>query len=201
MRRVAGVFPLNIHPATFVAALAVAAVWVLAALYVADRIVSSEEPAPARSLTIAPEPSQIPNRAKKAARESIRKEAQLAPEITTPEPEIVTPMPEEDGEEQDAPAETGRASWYDLASKTASGEEMDADALTAAHPSLPLGTTVRVENLDNGREVVVCINDRGPFAKNRIIDLSKAAAETIGMIEAGVARVSVSPVGDLVASN
>jgi rare lipoprotein A len=201
MRRVAGVFPLKVHPATFVAALAVAAVWVLAALYVADRIVSSEEPAPARSLTIAPEPSQIPNRAKKAAREAFKKEAQLAPEITTPEPEIVTPMPEEDGDEQDAPAETGRASWYELASKTASGEEMDADALTAAHPSLPLGSHVRVANLDNGREVVVRINDRGPFAKDRIIDLSKAAAETLGMVEAGVARVSVSLVESVVASS
>jgi rare lipoprotein A len=201
MRRVAGVFPLKVHPATFVAALAVAAVWVLAALYVADRIVSSEEPAPARSLTIAPEPSQIPNRAKKAAREAFKKEAQLAPEITTPEPEIVTPMPEEDGDEQDAPAETGRASWYELASKTASGEEMDADALTAAHPTLPLGSHVRVANLDNGREVVVRINDRGPFAKDRIIDLSKAAAETLGMVEAGVARVSVSLVESVVASS
>ena len=201
MRRVAGVFPLKVHPATFVAALAVAAVWVLAALYVADRIVSPEEPAPARSLTIAPEPSQIPNRAKKAAREAFKKEAQLAPEITTPEPEIVTPMPEEDGDEQDAPAETGRASWYELASKTASGEEMDADALTAAHPSLPLGSHVRVANLDNGRAVVVRINDRGPFAKDRIIDLSKAAAETLGMVEAGVARVSVSMVESVVASS
>jgi rare lipoprotein A len=201
MRRVAGVFPLKVHPATFVAALAVAAVWVLAALYVADRIVSPEQPTPSRSLTIAPEPSQIPNRAKKAAREAFKKEAQLAPEITTPEPEIVTPMPEEDGEEQDAPAETGHASWYDLASKTASGEAMDADALTAAHPSLPLGSHVRVANLDNGREVVVRINDRGPFAKDRIIDLSKAAAETIGMVEAGVARVSVSLVESVVASN
>jgi rare lipoprotein A len=201
MRRVAGVFPLKVHPATFAAALAVAGTCVLAALYVADRIVSPDEPAPPRSLTIAPEPSQIPNRAKKAAREAFKKEAQLAPEITTPEPEIVTPMPEEDGEEEEAPAETGRASWYDLASATASGEKMDADALTAAHPSLPLGSHVRVANLDNGREVVVRINDRGPFAKNRIIDLSKAAAETIGMIEAGVARVSVSLVGNVVASN
>jgi peptidoglycan lytic transglycosylase len=212
MRRVAGVFPLNIHPATWAAAVAAAAVWVLAALYVADRIVSSEEPAPPRSATIAPEPSQIPNRAKKAARETIKQEARLAPEIAAPKPEVVTPVPEDGGEQhapaetgraswQHAPAETGRASWYDLDSETASGEVMDEDALTAAHPSLPLGTKVKVENLDNGRVVVVRINDRGPFAKDRIIDLSKAAAETIGMVEAGVARVRVSPVGDLVASN
>ncbi|MGH7186879.1 MAG: septal ring lytic transglycosylase RlpA family protein [Pseudomonadota bacterium] len=104
-------------------------------------------------------------------------------------------------EEDGAAAETGRASWYDLDSKTASGEAMDDGALTAAHPSLPLGSHVRVENLDNGRAVVVRINDRGPFAKDRIIDLSKAAAETIGMVKAGVARVSVSLVESVVASN
>ncbi|MGH6801918.1 MAG: septal ring lytic transglycosylase RlpA family protein, partial [Methyloceanibacter sp.] len=149
-----------------------------------------------------PEPSQIPNRAKKAARESIKKEARLAPQLVTPDPsrqgaERPAPQDEEDG----APAETGRASWYDLDSKTASGEAMDDGALTAAHPSLPLGSHVRVENLDNGRAVVVRINDRGPFAKDRIIDLSKAAAETIGMVKAGVARVSVSLVESVVASN
>jgi rare lipoprotein A len=203
MRRVAGVSPLTIAPMTWAAAVAVAVVWVLAALYVADRLISTHQPTPLSTATIAPEPSQIPNRAKKAARETSRQAAaNLPPEIVTPEPEIVTPIPEEaDGEEQEAPAETGRASWYDLASKTASGEAMDADGLTAAHPTLPLGSHVRVENLDNGRAVVVRINDRGPFAKNRIIDLSKAAAETIGMIEAGVARVSVSLVESVVASN
>src|SRR3989304_4330047 len=63
----------------------------------------------------------------------------------------------ESGGEEGAVPETGRASWYDLDSKTASGEAMDDGALTAAHPSLPLGSHVRVENLDNGREVVVRI--------------------------------------------
>jgi rare lipoprotein A len=79
-----------------------------------------------------------------------------------------------------------------LQTATASGEVMDGDGLTAAHRTLPLGTHVRVENLDNGRAVVVRINDRGPFAKDRIIDLSKAAAAEIGMIEDGVANVRVS---------
>ena len=60
-------------------------------------------------------------------------------------------------------SESGRASWYSLASKTASGEQMDSDEMTAAHPSLPFGTQVRVENLDNGRTVTVRVNDRGPF--------------------------------------
>ena len=100
-----------------------------------------------------------------------------------------------------AAGQTGRASWYDLETPTASGETMDEDALTAAHRSLPLGSKVRVENLANGREVVVRINDRGPFAADRIIDLSKAAAATLGMIDAGVAEVRLSLVEKVVASN
>jgi len=206
MRRVAGVFPLHVSPATWVAAVAVAAVWVGAALYVADRIVSSKAPALPQSAVIAPEPVQIPNRAKKAAREAFKKEAQLAPQLVTPDPsrqgaERPAPQDNESGVEEGAVPETGRASWYDLDTQTASGEAMDETGLTAAHPSLPLGSMVRVANLDNGREVVVRINDRGPFAKDRIIDLSKAAAETIGMVKAGVARVSVSLVESVVASN
>lgn len=206
MRRVAGVFPLKVNPATWVAALAVASVWIAAALYVADHIVSPNAPALPGGATIATEPTQIPNRAAKAAREVIKKhevikkQVLLAPEVVVPKPEIVTPLPEDDGE-QDPPTETGRASWYDLDSQTASGEAMDASALTAAHPSLPLGTQVRVANLDNGRAVVVRINDRGPFAKNRIIDLSRAAAEQLDMIETGVAQVRVTLVAGVVASN
>lgn len=76
--------------------------------------------------------------------------------------------------------------------KTASGEPYDMNALTAAHPSLRLGTMVRVTNLSNRRSVVVRINDRGPFGKrDRIIDLSWAAAERIDMIQAGVVEVEV----------
>ncbi len=78
---------------------------------------------------------------------------------------------------------------------------MDGDKLTAAHNTLPLGTRVRVANLDNGRAVVVRINDRGPFAKDRIIDLSKAAAEALDMIADGVANVAVTPVaGEMAAA-
>jgi rare lipoprotein A len=87
----------------------------------------------------------------------------------------------------------GHASWYSLpANITANGEQMDPNELTAAHRSLPLGMTVLVENLSNGRTVVVRINDRGPFIGGRIIDLSKAAAESIGMIDSGVAKVRVT---------
>ncbi|MET0157693.1 MAG: septal ring lytic transglycosylase RlpA family protein [Methyloceanibacter sp.] len=99
-----------------------------------------------------------------------------------------------DDDAAQAQGQTGRASWYDLEAKTASGEAMDGEALTAAHPSLPFGSKVTVANLDNGRSVVVRINDRGPFSKGRIIDVSRAAAEKLGMIGTGVARVSVNPV-------
>jgi len=90
------------------------------------------------------------------------------------------------------PIETGKASWYDLDGKTASGEPMKDEALTAAHPSLPLGTKLHVENLSNGRSVDVRVNDRGPFVKDRIIDLSKAAAERIDMMPDGVAIVELN---------
>jgi rare lipoprotein A len=76
-----------------------------------------------------------------------------------------------------SPPETGRASWYDFTTATASGEVMDGDRLTAAHRTLPLGSRVLVENLANGRSV----NDRGPV-KGRIIDVSRAAAEALGMV-------------------
>jgi rare lipoprotein A len=94
----------------------------------------------------------------------------------------------------------GLASWYDIdAAETANGETMDADALKAAHPSLPLGTRVLVENVENGESVIVRINDRGPFAGDRIIDLSKAAAERIDMIKDGVATVRVRRIDDALA--
>ena len=89
----------------------------------------------------------------------------------------------------------GSASWYALTSQTASGEMMDPSAMTAAHPSLPFGTKVLVENLTNGKSVEVRINDRGPFVGGRIIDVSKAAASSLGMIDAGVAKVRVAAVG------
>lgn len=83
----------------------------------------------------------------------------------------------------------GRASWYALTSQTASGERMDPSKLTAAHPRLRFGTKVEVVNRRNGKTVVVRINDRGPFVKGRIIDVSKAAASHLGMIKSGVAKV------------
>jgi rare lipoprotein A len=89
-------------------------------------------------------------------------------------------------------SQCGQASWYTMGKVTASGEAMNAGALAAAHRTLPFGTRVRVENLANGRSVVVRINDRGPYAGGRVIDLTRGAAEQIGMIEAGVAKVRVT---------
>ena len=90
--------------------------------------------------------------------------------------------------------EHGQASWYGghfHGRDTASGETYDKEALTAAHPRLPFGTMVRVTNQKNGWSVNVRINDRGPFAKGRIIDVSEAAARQLGMIGDGVVPVSV----------
>jgi rare lipoprotein A len=90
--------------------------------------------------------------------------------------------------------ETGIASWYGEpyhGRKTASGEVYDMHQLTAAHRSLPFGTWVEVTNAENGTRVAVRINDRGPFVDGRIIDLSRAAAERIGLIGPGIARVRV----------
>jgi len=91
-------------------------------------------------------------------------------------------------------AEDGVASWYGgkfHGRMTSSGEVFDTNTLTAAHRTLPFGTVVKVTNLDNGKSVLVKINDRGPFVGGRIIDLSRAAAVRLGMIDTGVARVSL----------
>jgi rare lipoprotein A len=90
--------------------------------------------------------------------------------------------------------EVGTASWYGPGfhgGKTANGERFDQDGLTGAHRTLPLPSIVRVTNLDNGKSALVRINDRGPFARDRIIDLSKASATKLGVIRTGTAKVRV----------
>lgn len=89
----------------------------------------------------------------------------------------------------------GKASFYWQPQRVASGGWFNPNAMTAAHKTLPFGTKVRVTNHHNGRSVVVKINDRGPFVKGRIIDLSKAAAGVIGMQGAGVVPVSLEVLG------
>lgn len=90
--------------------------------------------------------------------------------------------------------EKGTASWYGVrfhGRRTANGERFDMNELTAAHPSLPFGTLLEVRNVRTGRSVVVRVNDRGPFSKNRIIDLSFAAAREIGLVLSGTAPVEL----------
>lgn len=92
----------------------------------------------------------------------------------------------------------GQASFYAKrfhGRRTASGESHDASALTAAHRSLPFGTWVQVQSLYSGRSVSVRINDRGPFARGRIIDLSRAAADVLGMLRTGTHEVKVQVLG------
>jgi len=96
--------------------------------------------------------------------------------------------------------QTGMASWYGEefhGKQTSSREIYDMNGLTAAHNSLPLGTFVAVTNLNNGQSVVVRINDRGPFVKNRVIDLSYAAARAIDMIGPGTAPVRIEVLADI----
>lgn len=112
--------------------------------------------------------------------------AAFAPFDTLP-----APPPEATAE----PIGTGMASWYggDFAGRrTASGERFDPSELTAAHRSLPFGSKVRVTHLSSGRSVVVRINDRGPFTRGRVIDVSEAAARHIGLIGPGHGEVSLA---------
>ncbi len=104
----------------------------------------------------------------------------------------------EGGQRRQKKSQMGLASYYGRAfqgEETASGEDFDYHDLTAAHRTLPLGSIVRVTNLENGRSVVVRINDRGPYGPNRrkgtIIDLSRGAARRLGFIRDGLARVRV----------
>lgn len=95
--------------------------------------------------------------------------------------------------------ETGIASWYgpDFHGKnTANGEVYNMNDLTAAHPTLPLPSIVRVTNLENGRSIIVRVNDRGPYVRGRIIDLSRRGAQLLGMIGTGTARVRVQIMAD-----
>jgi rare lipoprotein A len=95
--------------------------------------------------------------------------------------------------------ETGLASWYGPGfhgKLTASGEVFNQEKFTAAHRTLPWGSRVKVTNLENGKSVDVRINDRGPFGKGRIIDVSRAAARVLGIVGSGIATVRVESIAD-----
>jgi rare lipoprotein A len=91
-------------------------------------------------------------------------------------------------------ATQGLASFYTEGTRTASGEKFDTHELTAAHPTLPFGTRLRVTNVATGRSVTVRVNDRGPYVPGRIVDVSYSAAESLGMVGRGVAKVKVDVV-------
>ena len=113
------------------------------------------------------------------------------PEAVAP----VAPPPPAPAAEQPTFTETGLASWYGEEHQgrpTASGEHFDKAAFTAAHPSLAIGTIVRVTNLETGKSIKVRINDRGPHKHGRIVDLSLAAAHALALQHEGVARVSLA---------
>ena len=88
----------------------------------------------------------------------------------------------------------GLASFYSEDSHTASGEKFDANELTAAHPSLPFGTRLRVTNVTTGKSVTVRVNDRGPYVRGRVVDVSYSAAQALGMVGQGVAKVKLDVV-------
>lgn len=107
---------------------------------------------------------------------------------------VLGPVCAAHAEEDPAYSERGEASWYGpgfAGEETASGLVFDPSALTAAHPDLPLGTSVNVTNLDNGEDVQVEIIDRGPYADGRVIDLSTAAGKRLEMIEEGTVPVRI----------
>jgi rare lipoprotein A len=116
-----------------------------------------------------------------------------------------TPRPVNGAAPRAAPpsrSEVGLASWYGEAHHgrlTASGEIYDLTRLTAAHRTLPLGTRLRVTNLESGRIVRVRVNDRGPYVSGRVLDLSEAAARSLGMREEGVVRVRLDVEGPMTA--
>jgi rare lipoprotein A len=91
-------------------------------------------------------------------------------------------------------ASQGVASFYTEDQQTASGEKFDTHDLTAAHPTLPFGTRLRVTNVATGRSVTVRINDRGPYIPGRVVDVSHSAASALGMVESGIAKVKLDVV-------
>ena len=105
-----------------------------------------------------------------------------------------TPFARHDNAAPTQVASQGVASFYTEEQQTASGEKFDTHDLTAAHPTLPFGTRLRVTNVETGRSVTVRVNDRGPYVPGRVVDVSYAAADALGMVGSGVAKVKLDVV-------
>lgn len=130
---------------------------------------------------------------------NLRPQATRQATIEHPRPRAVsvvrryTPTPEKNiGGQGTTPQ--GLASFYTESTKTASGEKFNTNELTAAHPTLPFGTKLRVTNTHTGKSVTVRVNDRGPYVPGRVVDVSYAAADALGMVHKGVAPVKLDVV-------
>src|SRR6266404_3957789 len=145
-----------------------------------------------RSTSLGVSPQASPAQAAPQRRASVAHHRRVAAASTkhTPfagKPVAVTPAAQTDGS-------VGIASFYKYESKTASGEQFNPGELTAAHRTLPFGTRLRVTNVATGQSVTVRVNDRGPFVPGRVVDVSHSAAETLGMVGEGVAKVKLDVV-------
>ncbi|MFL6840115.1 MAG: septal ring lytic transglycosylase RlpA family protein [Bradyrhizobium sp.] len=105
-----------------------------------------------------------------------------------------TPFVQRKGAGETKTASQGVASFYSEDTETASGEKFDARKLTAAHPTLPFGTRLRVTDVKSGRSVMVRVNDRGPYVQGRVVDVSYSAAQSLGMVGKGLANVRLDVV-------
>ena len=130
---------------------------------------------------------------------------EIPPKVPSPpETDEAAPLAKIPAPSQPTMVETGLASWYGRGfhgKLTASGEVFNQEKFTAAHRTLPWGSRVKVTNLTNGKSVEVRINDRGPFGKGRIIDVSRAAARILGLVASGIASVRVERLADSEQSN
>jgi len=169
-----------------------------------DPALALASPAPAQSTPATPPAAPVaetprPSRLTDFIARRFRRQIESAVPAVEAETPVTPDMPVDEKYQftgEDArELERGHASWYGAqfhGRRTASGENYDKYALTAAHKTLPFGTIVRVRSLTLGREVDVRINDRGPFSPGRVIDVSQAAAEALGLMGAGVAEVSLN---------
>jgi len=138
----------------------------------------------ARSTSLGVSPQASPAQASPQRRASVAHHRRVAAASKTHTPFAAKPVVATDGS-------VGIASFYKYEAKTASGEQFNPSELTAAHRTLPFGTRLRVTNVATGQSVTVRVNDRGPFIPGRVVDVSRSAAEELGMIDRGITKVKL----------